>query len=44
MTNLKNFREKKVQKRFIYGKKKEGMEQSEMLVTASEGLAATEKG
>ena len=29
---------------FTEKKKKEGMEQSEMLVTASEGLAATEKG
>ena len=36
--------DKKKYKKDSFTEKKEGMEQSEMLVTASEGLAATEKG
>ena len=46
LRNSKNVRQTKVQKRFIYGEKKEIMEQKETNANASyltEGLAATDK-
>ena len=46
LTNLKNFRQIKVQKRFIYGEKRKAWnrgKQTQMPVTVTEGLAATDK-
>ena len=47
LTNLKNVRKTRAQKRFIYGEKRKAWnigERTQMPVTITEGLGATDKG